>query len=256
MPPRRKVVGAWSAELLPRRPYCASYTAETPVIGFAFDAQSGVHAFGSDRRIDFHAKQNGLAYVPQGCDVYSRSAVGGEYLRITFRLGHHEQQSRRFSDVIDPTAIDAAYRLRRALLAQRDTDELQCERWVHILSERTAAVLFDPSPLRAAAGWMTPRRLRLVDELIEARLETKVTVQQIADALGLSAGFFSRAFRSAVGKSPHDHIIDCRISRARALLANAALDLGAIALASGFASHAHMTATFRKRLGVTPGELR
>ena len=103
---------------------------------------------------------------------------------------------------------------------------------------------------------MTPQRLRQVDDLIEARLDARLTVQDIADTLGLSAGFFCRAFRTANGQSPHDHIIDRRIAHARALLADPALDLSAIANASGFASHAHMTATFRKRLGVTPRELR
>lgn len=253
-PPRGMATPAWSAELLPRRAYYAAYTADVPVIGFAFDAQSGIHAFGGDRKVDFHARPNGLAYVPQGCDVFSRSDLGGEYLRITLRPSQDESHFRRFSDVIDRPAIDAAHRLRRALLAREDA--LDCERWVLILAERTAAVLQTPSGLRAAGRWMTPQRLRLVDELIEARLDARLTVQDIAAALGLSAGFFGRAFQAAIGKSPHDHIIDRRIARARTLLADSTLGFSAIALASGFASHAHMTATFRKRLGVTPRELR
>jgi AraC family transcriptional regulator len=81
-------------------------------------------------------------------------------------------------------------------------------------------------------------------------------VQDLADALGLSAGFFCRAFSAAVGKAPHDYVIDRRVARARRLLLDPELDLSAIAQASGFASHAHMTATFRKRLGVAPSELR
>jgi AraC family transcriptional regulator len=102
----------------------------------------------------------------------------------------------------------------------------------------------------------SPVGLRLVDELIEARLDTKVTIQELAAALGLSAGFFSRAFKAAVGKAPHDYIVDCRISRARRLLESTELDLTTIAQASGFASHAHMTTTFRNRLGINPGALR
>jgi AraC family transcriptional regulator len=254
--PQRVASGRWSAELLSRQAYCASYTAQIPVVGFAFEAQTGVHAFASDRRVDFNARPNGLAYVPQGCDVYSRSEVGGEYLRITLRERRFERTSMRFSDVIDRVAIDAAYRLRRALLSRHGIDELQCERWVHVLTERAAAYLHAPSPPSAAAAWMTPQRLRVVDDLIEAGLDSRLTVQDIAAALGLSAGFFGRAFQAAVGKSPHDHIIDRRLSRARVLLKHTALDLSAIALASGFASHAHMTATFRKRLGVPPSELR
>ncbi|MBV9562034.1 MAG: helix-turn-helix domain-containing protein [Bradyrhizobium sp.] len=254
MPARRLTIGTWSAELLSRQSYCASYTAAAPIIGFAFDHQAGIHAFCSDRRVDFHTRPNGLAHVPEGCDVYSRSDSGGEYLRITLRPEPGEQPWPRFSDRIDRAAIDVAYALRRALLTDAARDALICEQLVHILKERAAAVSGDPSPTPAA--WMTPRRLRLVDELIEARLDMALTVEQIAATLGLSAGFFARAFKAAIGKSPHDHIIDRRLARARALLQGTESDLGAIALASGFASHAHMTATFRKRLGVTPSEMR
>jgi AraC family transcriptional regulator len=254
MPARRLTTGTWSAELLSRQSYCASYTAAAPIIGFAFDPQAGVHAFGSDRRVDFHTRPNGLAHVPESCDVYSRSDIGGEYLRITFRPEPGERPLPRFSDRIDRVAIDAAHGLRRALLTGAARDVLACEGLFHVLKKRAAVVQGEPSP--GPAVWMTPQRLRLIDDLIEARLDMALTVEQIAAALGLSAGFFARAFKAAIGKSPHDHIIDRRLTRARALLRGTESDLGAIALASGFASHAHMTATFRKRLGVTPSGLR
>jgi AraC family transcriptional regulator len=255
---RRSVAGSWCAELLPRTAYEAVYTPLLPIIGFAFDTQVGVHAFGSDRKIEFRARPNGLAFVPAGCDVYSQSKHGGEYLRITFEWFGGEPWSRspRFSDVIDPLAIHAAQQLRRELLASDRVDELRCDQLVHMLKERTACVLSGPPVAPAARSWMTPRRLMLVEDLIEAKLDAKLTVQDLAGALRLSAGFFCRAFSAAVGKAPHDYIIDRRVSRARTLLRNTALDLSAIAHASGFASHAHMTATFRKRLGVTPSALR
>jgi AraC family transcriptional regulator len=257
-PRRCGVAGSWCVELLPRSPYRAAYTPDLPIIGFAFEGQVGVHAFARDRKAAFQARPNGLAHVPAGCDVYSQSMHGGEYLKVTFEPLSSEPWpwSRRFSDVIDPVAIDVARRLRRLLLASDHIDELQCERFVHALRERTVHILSGTSFEPAARFWMTPRRLRLIDDLIEARLDTRLTVQDLAGALKLSAGFFCRAFSAAVGKAPHDHIIDRRISRARSLLRNATLDLSVIAQASGFASHAHMTATFRKRLGVTPSELR
>jgi AraC family transcriptional regulator len=249
---------SWHAELLPRTPYRAAYTPELPSIGFAFEGQYGVHAFGSDRRVGFRAKPNGLAYLPPGCDVYSLSDHGGEYLKVTFAW---EQDgpwpwARRFGDIIDDAAIDAAQKLRRELLASDRVDELQCERLVDVLKRRTACVLSGMAAEPPARSWMTPRRLKLIDDLIEARLDGKLTVQELAGALRLSTGFFCRAFHAAVGKAPHDYIIDRRVSRARALLQTTALDLKAIAHASGFASHAHMTATFRTRLGVTPSALR
>lgn len=81
-------------------------------------------------------------------------------------------------------------------------------------------------------------------------------VGAIAARLGLSPGFFTRAFKAAVGKSPHDYVLDRRISRARHLIMSTDLPLAGIAAACGFASQAHMTTLFQQRIGLTPGMLR
>jgi len=256
MEPRRfEQPGRWTIELLPQCGYEARYTPAAPVIGFAFDAQVGIHAFGTDRRSGYRAKPNGLAFVPAGCDVYSSSPAGGEYLKITIGAGTAAPWAwdRRFSDTIDPMAIETANDLRRLLLSQH-SDPLAFEHHVHALEARAAAML-SRNPARAEA-WMTPQRLHRIDDLIEAGLDTKLTVQDLAEALGLSTGFFARAFKRATGRAPHDHIIDRRVARARHLLRDRSLGLAAVAFASGLASHAHMTATFRTRLGISPHALR
>ena len=259
MPSERRLVidGVGTIELLPRAGYEASFVCERPVIGFAFEGQAGTHAFATSRRSAFRGKPNHISWVPRGCDVYSQSATGGEYLKITLEPGrvNGAAAGHRFSNVIDRTAIAAAQRLRRLLLG-RTVEVLSCEREVSLLEERTRGILAGEARRSRPAAWMTPRRLSLIDELIEARLDGRLTVNELAATLGLSDGFFSRAFAAAVGKPPHDYIIDRRIARARSLLASRHLDLVAIALASGFASHAHMTALFRERLGASPSDIR
>ena len=256
-PRRFELPGAWSVELLPRNPYEATYTPVAPIIGFAFESQIGIHAFGTDRRTGYRAKPNGLAFVPAGCDVFSSSETGGEYLKIT--LGPRQEApwgwTRRFSDAADVPAIAAAATLRRLLLSGDAVEPLHAERLVQALEARAAFRLGRVTPARAEA-WMTPQRLRRIDALIDARLETKLSVQELADTLGLSTGFFARAFKHATGRAPHDHILDCRVARARMLLRDLRLGLADVALASGFSSHAHMTATFRARLGISPQALR
>jgi AraC family transcriptional regulator len=258
-PIRRAAVGRCRVELLPRAAYEAAYTAGHAVIGFAFDSQSGTHAFASDRRIAFRTRPNSLAYVPAGCDVYSQSCEGGEYLTLAVSPdADGVGPMRRFNDRVDPAAIEAARALRRLLLTGQATDPLAMEHYGLILEE-CAARAFDNGCQAEprTARWLTPHRLRMVEDLIEARLDGPLTVQDLADAVQLSAGFFTRAFKAATGRPPHAHILDRRIARARALLQSpAAHDLSGIACATGFSSHAHMTAAFRARLGVTPGELR
>ncbi|HEV2674701.1 MAG TPA: AraC family transcriptional regulator [Aliidongia sp.] len=246
-------IGADRVELLPAAPYDVAYTPQTPVIGFAFETQTGAHAFASDRMSPFRTRPNSLAYVPAGCEVASRSRAGGEYLAIRHLSG--ADPPRRFNDHIDPAAVAAAYALRRLILMGQAADPLEIERELARLHEVVSGILTRPGSGARAAGWITPRRLRLVEDLVEARLDGSLPVHEMAASLGLSPGFFNRAFKAAVGKTPHDYVIDRRVARARKLLDTSA-GLAEIAAACGFASHAHMTTQLRRRLGVPPRALR
>ena len=251
------VAGAIRIELLRRARYEVAYTPAAPVIGFAFDGQTGTHSFASSRKVAFQVKPNHLSFVPPNCDVYSQSNSGGEYLKITLEQGLASggKHERRFSNIIDARATAAAHHLRRELLAGHG-EPLPCEQLVQILEDRVACILSGECANRREASWMTPQRLRRTDDIIEARLDTKLTVAELAEASGLSSGFFTRAFKAAVGRAPHEYIMDRRVARARELLNTQDLALAAIAQTSGFASHAHMTSVFRERLGSTPSDIR
>jgi AraC family transcriptional regulator len=231
MLPSSIAIGGAQTALPPRAPYEARYTPRAAIIGFAFETQAGMHAFASDREVSFRARPNSLAYVPAGCDVMSRSGGGGEYLTVQMAAGSALPPSaeRRFSDHIDPTAVAAAQNLRRMLLTRPSADPLLLEAEIANLCDAARRVLEGRATHAPAARSMTARRLRLVDELIEARLERGVTVDELAGALGLSAGFFRRAFKAAIGKAPHDYIIDRRLSRARLLLQSGNRGLAEIA---------------------------
>ncbi|WP_116137277.1 helix-turn-helix domain-containing protein [Trinickia diaoshuihuensis] len=247
----------WTVELLPRHAYEVAYTPQQAVVGFAFESQSGTHAFASDRIRPFMSKPNSLAYVPAGCTVFSSSDEGGEYLRVTTidtSLSGSSSQ-RHFNDFIDPVAIEAAQVIRTQLLIGEPAT-LLIEEQIIALSERVKRVLTGRSTEPKLARSMTSARLRAIDAIIESSLGEEITIKSMADAVGLSEAFFIRAFKAATGKSPHSYLIDRRLAKARALLATSRFDLREIALAVGFSSHAHMTAAFRARLGIVPTRLR
>ncbi len=245
-------------KLLPRRAYDAHYVADTAIIGFAFETQSGTHAFASSRRSSFKTRPNSLAYVSRGCDVASTSTIGGEYLTVALPTDDcpNLPAERRFNDFVSPAAIGVAQVLRAALLSGGRIDSLTLECCIVNLHAIAAGILSGSTVGPPAQRWMTDRRLKLVDEIIEEHMEDALTVGQIAATLGLSQGFFNRAFKAAVGKTPHDYIVDRRVSRARELMLGSTQGLAGIAATCGFASHAHMTTQFRRRLGITPSRLR
>ena len=250
-PIRRIEAGPWAIELLPGCAYAARYVAPRSAIGFAFDSQRGVHAIGSDRVQPFSAMPNGLAFVPAGCDVYSESATGGEYLRVVRTDAIALVGDHAFNNRIDPQAVALAHRMRGALLHAAVEDDW--ERWALELAARLAG---NDTPPTAATNALDRRRMRLLDEFIDAGLGEPLSVQAMAGLLGLSEGYFMRAFKSATGQSPHGYLIDRRLARARALMRDSTARLSDIAQACGFNSQAHMTTAFKQRLGVSPAQLR
>ncbi|MNO42869.1 HTH-type transcriptional activator Btr [compost metagenome] len=250
-PIRRIEAGPWAIELLPGSAYAARYVATQAAIGFAFDSQRGQHAIGSDRVQPFLAMPNGLAFVPMGCDVLSESPEGGEYLRVIRTDGIALPGDRAFNNRIDPQATTLALRMRSALLQARVTDDW--EAWALALAERAQGNEALPTPLR---GSITASRMRLLDEFIDAGLDGPLGVQAMAQLLGLSEGYFMRAFKHATGRSPHSYLIDCRLAKARTLMCDSTSRLAEIAHACGFNSQAHMTTAFKQRLGVSPAQLR
>jgi len=250
-PVRRVEAGSWAIELLPGAAYATRYVATQSAIGFAFDSQRGLHAIGSDRVQPFDALPNGLAFVPVGCDVLSESPKGGEYLRVLRTDGVPLTGDRAFNNRIDPQAIALALRMRGALL--RPSVEDDWEAWALALAQRTQ---LDEVASALALGSITGSRMRLLDEFIDAGLDGTLGVKAMADLLGLSEGYFMRAFKQATGQSPHSYLIDRRLARARALMRDSTATLAQIALACGFNSQAHMATAFRQRLGVSPVQLR
>ncbi|MCA9090590.1 MAG: XylR family transcriptional regulator [Planctomycetaceae bacterium] len=82
------------------------------------------------------------------------------------------------------------------------------------------------------------------------------TADDVAAHLAVSRSTLDRCLRSAVGQSAAAAILQVRLSRVKADLAETDLTLQAIATRAGFASVQHLANLFRDRVGVTPGRYR
>jgi AraC-like DNA-binding protein len=92
-------------------------------------------------------------------------------------------------------------------------------------------------------------------ELIEARFDEPVTLEDLATASGLGQRQLCRAFRDTTGLSPHQYLLRCRVEHAKRLIAQG-LPLTEVALACGFADQSQLTRTFVRHAGTTPGSYR
>jgi AraC-like DNA-binding protein len=101
------------------------------------------------------------------------------------------------------------------------------------------------------------RRLARVRDYIDANLEGgNLTIARLAKVACLSRFHFARAFKAAVGNSPHKYVSEHRLERAKKLLTREDQSLLDIAVALNFSSQANFTRAFRNGTGVTPGQYR
>jgi AraC family transcriptional regulator len=257
----------FAVTVLPASPYQVSYVPTRHVIGFTFERQRGVDAFGGARRRPFDAAPWRLAFTPAGCDVFSASDRGGEYLVLsvapeTFaRLapGIATSQLQQFTNVADPLFTPLATGLRRATVLGAVAPRLAMETLVAAAVERIS-VLFDAGAQRAQPERrMTSRRLKRILDHFEARLAEDIRLVDLASDTGLSECYLARTFRAATGTTLHAALMERRIARARSLIEVASrrgtrTSLAEVAAATGFSSYAHMTTAFRRVLGITPSE--
>lgn len=98
--------------------------------------------------------------------------------------------------------------------------------------------------------------LELIRNFVDSHLEKPLTLEQISGVLGESKHAIKRCLREALQTTPAQYVLERRVERARWLLTHTSLNLAQVALEVGFATQSHLTATFKQRTGLTPGEWR
>ncbi len=91
---------------------------------------------------------------------------------------------------------------------------------------------------------------------IQGRLNGKLTVDEVAAAVGYSPSYFSRLFSRLTGMSPYQFIVKSRVEQAQQLLQTTRLTVQDVAFQTGFNSAANFCYTFRKMTGISPHEYR
>jgi AraC family transcriptional regulator len=110
------------------------------------------------------------------------------------------------------------------------------------------------SPLRAVSS--PEARIAEVRSKVDANLAADLSLNALAEEVGMSRAHFARTFREVVGESPHRYVMSRRIEHAKRLLSQSHLGLNEIAHEAGFCSQSHFTQIFRTHLGLTPQQYR
>lgn len=91
---------------------------------------------------------------------------------------------------------------------------------------------------------------------IRESLESPLTIQQIAEDMGVSYSNFRKLFKEHTGLSPAIYQQDLRLQRAKELLSSTDLSIKEIAYRLNFESPDYFSAKFKAKIGRKPSELR
>jgi AraC family transcriptional regulator len=247
-------------QLWPSAPYSIRDERSAYTFGLAFERQQGVHAVHRDQRRDFDAWPGEFACTAPNVEIFSESAIGGEYLTVHAMLAPtdvtHTSSSASPRIVFrgDRQAVRLGWHLRRLLLApMREPRAI----------EECAALLVDHGISRVATPGRSSGRYDVdrdaharVLERIEDCLDGPLPLEGLAHAAGLPLLRFLRSFVATFGATPHAYITERRVQRARKRLRSGDESLAAIAADCGFAHQSHLGAVLKNRLGLSPRQYR
>jgi AraC family transcriptional regulator len=159
---------------------------------------------------------------------------------------------------VDPLLEQLAIAVLNALREGGADDRVYVETLAHVIAVHLARTHSARSAARSAApaDGLSRARIRRLLDYIEQHLGEDLSLEAMAAEVELSPLYLVRAFRAAVGQSPHQYVVSRRVEHARRLLSGTATPIADIALAAGFSSQSHLSNWFRRIVGVSPAAYR
>jgi AraC family transcriptional regulator len=157
------------------------------------------------------------------------------------------EATRRFLSVQDPYI---------ELLARRAANELEEPDDVTPLAVEAAALELVARVARSVGLERRPTWLRNARAVLHDRYADPLSLNDIADAIGIEPERLASGFRRAYGESLGDYLRRIRVNAAARLLATTDEPISWVAGETGFADQSHLTRWFGRYLETTPGRYR
>jgi AraC family transcriptional regulator len=111
-------------------------------------------------------------------------------------------------------------------------------------------------PVQIYRGGLGSARLRRIKELVHAKMGDDLSLDEMAQSIGLSTAHFARMFRKSTGETPHQFVLRQRVERAKAMLRAPDTRVLDVAVACGFKTQQHFAQVFCDVCGVSPTQYR
>lgn len=188
---------------------------------------------------------------------YARISIDASYIdRLADQAEPAQLELRRTYGVFEPQIAHIV----SALIAESDAGNPGGIAFVEALATALSHQLtlhagVQTQSLARVRGGLTAAAKRRTLEIMNANLNSNVSVELLAGEVGLSAAHFARAFKETMGVAPHQYLLRLRLEHSRRMLDADDAVLADVAHRAGFADQAHFTRFFKREFGVTPGAI-
>ena len=253
-------------ELVPRGQRIFNVRLERSFASISFAPAEGTSSLAGDRLRRYERRPFEYIVVPPRFPLRGSAEEAPEVLAFVFDFDRIAESLSRFASApssLNPAVIlgnpsafttSIAKKIRTHMLV----DDV-CRDYLHALGRimltEMCAPLIRPtrskrrSPLRG-------NKISMLLKYIDANLDGDLATDTLAGLVDASPDQLARGFKKAVGDSPHNYVLQRRIDGAIELLKDNELSLSQVAYSTGFSSQSHMTTSFKKALGTTPGAVR
>jgi AraC-like DNA-binding protein len=184
---------------------------------------------------------------------------------LAAQLGHPADRPLSFDGPLDVTSGAGAALRRLLLYLVAEADQGACPLGQGMLARQVETTLMAglleashhdyAADLGRSRALPRPRHMRLAEGYIEAHLSDQITVEDVAQAAGISVRGLQLAFRDHRGTSPLGFWRDLRLQKAHEALMAGEGSVTDVALKWGFGHFGRFSQMYRMRYGLTPSRV-
>ncbi|MEK8126718.1 AraC family transcriptional regulator [Paenibacillus filicis] len=94
--------------------------------------------------------------------------------------------------------------------------------------------------------------LDMIRAYLDANFEENISIESLAERIGVSSRHFRRSFKERYGVSATDYVTELRMSRAKRLMEASVQPIGEIARHVGYHDESHFRRMFKQQMGFSP----
>jgi AraC family transcriptional regulator len=162
----------------------------------------------------------------------------------------------RFASPVLPAKARGLSLLARARSIAAHSDGLEIDEAVTGIIEMVVGQTSGEQPMRQQVSARDERRISGVLHHLEDRFTDVLNLDDLSSQAAMSKYHFLRTFRSVVGRSPHQYLLDLRLQHVAHRMTNSADTITHIALSCGFGDLSTFVSHFKRQYGESPSRFR